>query len=296
MEIRQLEVFCQVYEQESFSKAAERLGISQPTVSSHIQHLEDYLGKKLFDRTGKRVIPTPEARILYRYALEILKKRNEALSEILSVEKSPSGILKIGASNIPGDYILPSALKKIRAYLPKVVLHVEIFDSSKVLKLLKENFPEIDIGIVGRKINDSSFEWKLIGNDEIVLIAPPFFKSSSISLSELKELPLFFRETDSGTRKTIEEELKKRKIDPLKLKVVGILGSNTAIKEAVKTGEGFGLVSSLSVKKELECGELKVVKIEGLKIKRNFYAVKRKDLTLQPAARIFWEKINRIFQ
>ncbi|SMP12693.1 DNA-binding transcriptional regulator, LysR family [Desulfurobacterium pacificum] len=295
MEIRQLEVFCQVYEQKSFSKAAERLGISQPTVSSHIQHLEDFLGKKLFDRTGKKVIPTPEAKVLYRYALDILKKRSEALSEILSIEKSSSGILKIGASNIPGDYLIPSALKKIKAYLPEVILHVEISDSSKVLKLLKENFPEIDLGIVGTKTSVSSLEWKEVGRDEIVLIAPPFFKNSSIPLSDLMELPLFFRETDSGTRKTVEERLKRKGIDSSTLKVAGILGSNTAIKEAVKTGEGFGLVSRLSVKKELQCGELKIVKIEGLRIIRKFYAVRRKDITPQPAARIFWEKVGRIF-
>jgi len=295
MEIRQLEVFCQVYEQKSFSKAAERLGISQPTVSSHIQHLEDFLGKKLFDRAGKKVVPTPEAKVLYRYALDILKKRNEALSEILSIEKSSSGILKIGASNIPGDYLIPSSLKKIKAYLPEVTLQVEILDSSKVLKLLKENFPEIDLGIVGTKTSDASFEWKEIGKDEIVLIAPPFFKSSKISLLELSKLPLFFREADSGTRKTVEERLEKKGIDPSTLKVAGILGSNTAIKEAVKTGEGFGLVSRTSVRKELKCKELKVVRIDGLRIVRKFYAVRRKDITPQPAARIFWEKVERIF-
>jgi DNA-binding transcriptional LysR family regulator len=107
---------------------------------------------------------------------------------------------------------------------------------------------------------------------------------------------LLFREEDSGTRKTVERALKGAGIPPGELQVVAYLGSNTAIKEAVKTGAGFGLVSKYSILEEVECGKVKVVKVKGLTIKRCFYAVKRKDITPIPPVRSLWEKLEKLFK
>jgi len=297
MDIKQLEVFARVFENQSFSKAAQQLGLSQPTVSTHIQHLEDILGKKLFDRVGRKVIPTAEARILYRHAVEILKKREEALAELLSLDRQPhSGTVKIAASNIPGDYLIPHALRKLRELFPEVTFILEIFDSNRVVSLLKEQLPSFDVGFIGLEVKDPKLEAKKIHDDEIVLIAPPYFKKSSVKIEELAELPLLFREEDSGTRRTVEEALKKNGLDPKTLRVVAYLGSNTAIKEAVKRGAGFGLVSKYSVEDEVECGKLRVVKVEGFTIKRCFYAVRRKDITPLPVVRTLWEKIEKLFK
>ena len=273
------------------------MGLSQPTVSTHIQHLEDILGKKLFDRVGRKVIPTAEARILYRHAVEILKKREEALAELLSLDRQPhSGTVKIAASNIPGDYLIPHALRKLRELFPEVTFILEIFDSNRVVSLLKEQLPSFDVGFIGLEVKDPKLEAKKIHDDEIVLIAPPYFKKSSVKIEELAELPLLFREEDSGTRRTVEEALKKNGLDPKTLRVVAYLGSNTAIKEAVKRGAGFGLVSKYSVEDEVECGKLRVVKVEGFTIKRCFYAVRRKDITPLPVVRTLWEKIEKLFK
>ncbi len=297
MDIKQLEVFARVFENQSFSKAAQQLGLSQPTVSTHIQHLEDILGKKLFDRVGRRVIPTAEARILYRHAVEILKKREEALAELLSLDKKPhTGTVKIAASNIPGDYLIPHVLRRLRDIFPEVTFVVEIFDSNKVIGILKEQLPAFDIGFVGLEVKDPKLESKKIHDDEIVLIAPPYHKGNSVDLEELPKLPLIFREADSGTRRTVEEELKKAGIDPRTLNIAAYLGSNTAIKEAVKRGAGYGLVSKYSVEDEVQCGKLKVLKVKGLSIKRCFFAVRRKDITPLPVVRTLWEKLDKLFK
>jgi len=296
MDIKQLEVFVKVFENSSFSKAAEDLGISQPTVSAHIQNLEEFLGRKLFDRIGRKVVPTLEAKVLYRHAVEILKKRDEALSSLLSLGKDFSGVVRIAASNIPGDYLFPHVVKKLKEKFPKVTFVVEIFDSSRVLEILKEQLPNYDIGFVGMEVKDGKFEVKTIHDDEIVLIAPPYFNGNSIELSSLYDLPLILREEDSGTRKTVERALREKGINLRSLNVVSYLGSNTAIKEAVKRGAGFGLVSKYSVMDEVECGKIKVVKVEGLEIKRCFYAVRRKDITPVPAAKELWEQIDKIFR
>jgi len=295
MDIRQLEVFTKVFELKSFSKAAEKLGISQPTVSAHVQHLEDSLGKRLFDRVGRKVVPTVEAKVLYRYALEILRKREEAIAELLSLDKSSEGTLKIAASNIPGDFLIPHAISEIKKLLPSTIVVVEILDSQKVVKLLTESIPDFDIGFVGIDVSDHRLEKKKVMEDEIILIAPPSFRRLSLSFTELTELPLFLRETDSGTRASVEKALKDNGIKPSELKIAGILGSNNAIKEAVKKGAGFGLVSKYSVSEDLAYGKLKAVKVEGLEIKRSFYAIRRKDITPVPPARVLWENIDRLF-
>jgi DNA-binding transcriptional LysR family regulator len=296
MDIRQLEVFAKVFENQSFSKAAQQLGLSQPTVSTHIQHLEDFLGKKLFDRVGRKVVPTAEAKILYRHAVEILKKREEALASLLSINGTQvGGTVKIAASNIPGDYFIPHALKRIKELLPNSTFVVEIYDSNKVLNLLKESIPSFDIGFVGTEVEDPRFDAQKIHRDEIVLIAPASFERDELTLEELKELPLIFREEDSGTRRTVERYLREAGVEVSSLQVIAYLGSNTAIKEAVKREAGFGLVSKYSVRSELKCGELKKVKVKGLQIERCFYAVKRKDITPIPAVRSLWEKIEQLF-
>ena len=297
MDIKQLEVFVRVFENRSFSKAAQQLGLSQPTVSAHIQHLESTLGKKLFDRVARRVVPTAEARILYRHAVEILKKRDEALADLLSLDSAPlTGVVKIAASNIPGDYFIPHVLAKIKNLFPKITLSVEIFDSNRVLSLLKEQLPSFDMGFVGVEVVDPKFEAKVVHSDEIVLIAPPYEKKRSVSISELSQLPLIFREEDSGTRRTVEEALKKHGVSPETLNVVAFLGSNTAIKEAVKRGVGFGIVSRYSVEDEIQCGKLKTLEVRGLTIKRCFFAVRRRDITLLPVARALWEGLDKLFR
>ena len=94
---------------------------------------------------------------------------------------------------------------------------------------------------------------------------------------------------------TVEKALKRKSINPVFLNVVAFLGSNTAIKEAVKKGIGFGLVSKYSIQRELECNKLKTVKIEGFSIKRSFYAVRRNDITPMPAARTLWDNLEKFF-
>jgi DNA-binding transcriptional LysR family regulator len=295
MDLRQLEVFTKVFELRSFSKAAEKLSISQPTVSAHIQNLEDELGLRLFDRVGRKVVPTYESKILYRHAVELLKKKEEVLSELLSVTEKSRGTLKIAASNIPGDYLIPHILPKLKHIMPEVVIQVELLDSKKVVKQLKEVIPEYDIGFVGSKISDQKLEYKKVLDDEIVLIAPPYYRSETIKIEEITKFPLIFREEDSGTRLTVEKALKRKSINPVFLNVVAFLGSNTAIKEAVKKGIGFGLVSKYSIQRELECNKLKTVKIEGFSIKRSFYAVRRNDITPMPAARTLWDNLEKFF-
>ncbi len=102
MDIHRLEVFCKVYEMRSFTKAADAVFLTQPTVSEHLRALEEMVGEKLVDRLGREVLPTPAGKILYQYARDIIRLRNEALQAIARYKGTLSGHLTIGASTIPG--------------------------------------------------------------------------------------------------------------------------------------------------------------------------------------------------
>jgi DNA-binding transcriptional LysR family regulator len=296
MDIRQLEVFAKVAEFKSFSKAADKMGISQPTVSAHIQNLESELGVRLFDRSGRKVFLTTEGKVLLKYAKDIIRKKEEALSKVLSISENLSGDLKIAASNVPGEYFLPAILPLIRKLMPSVRLTVDVFDSRKVIKLLSEEFPEYDIGFVGSSLKSRNLEYKEVMKDELVLVAPSSYAPSVITLDDFIKMPLILREEGSGTRISLEQMLKSMGIDVLDLNVVAILGNNTAVKEAVIKGSGFGVVSKYSIRNELKCKLLKKVAIKDIKIERKFFAVRRKDLTPSPSARRLWDNLSYLMK
>ncbi len=292
MDVRQLEVFVKVAELKSFSKAADRLGISQPTVSAHIQNLESELGVRLFDRSGRKVYLTTEGKTLLKYAKEIIKKKEEALSRVLSTSENLSGSLRIASSNIPGEYLIPAILPAIKKMMPSVVLSVDVFDTRKVVRFLREELPEYEIGFVGSDIKVRSLECKEVLTDELVLIAPFNYVPADITLDDFKKMPLVLREEGSGSRTALEEALRKRGIDILDLNIVAFLGNNTAVKEAVIRGSGFGIVSKYSVVHEVNCKLLKTVAVKDFKVERKFYAVRRKDLTASPPARKLWDSLH----
>ncbi|MEO2083815.1 MAG: LysR substrate-binding domain-containing protein, partial [Desulfurobacteriaceae bacterium] len=132
------------------------------------------------------MVPTAEAELLYRHAVEILRKREEAISELLSLDKTPVfKEVRIAASNIPGDYLLPHNLNRLRNIFSGAKVIVDILDSQKVLTVLLEKASIYDLGFVGTEVDDSRIESKKVLSDEIVLIAPPYFKKSEVHLSEL---------------------------------------------------------------------------------------------------------------
>ena len=108
MDLHQIEIFCTLIRLRSFSKAAEVLYLTQPTVSGHIKNLETDLGVKLVDRLGRRAVPTEAGEVLFRHGLKLLSLRDQARQEIEGVSGRVSGQLKIGGSTIPGAYVLPS--------------------------------------------------------------------------------------------------------------------------------------------------------------------------------------------
>lgn len=287
MDLHQLKVFISVYKNRNFSKAAKEIFLTQPTISEHIKSLEEELKCKLFDRIGKRVIPTKEADILYEESLDLINKFENLKDIIQKMQRLPSGNILIGTSSIPGTYILPSLIPEFKNSYPDIHIQIEISDSLEVINnLLSNNYL---IGLVGTKINNSNIKHSPFMWDELVIASPNFTEKSVITPEELVKYPFIMRESGSGTRKETEKFLKEAGIEPSKLKIVCTLGNTDAIKQAIKKGLGISILSIHSIKDEIECGKLKAIRIKGYEMKRMFYIVTNTKRTLPYIYKLFYE-------
>jgi DNA-binding transcriptional LysR family regulator len=290
MDLHHLKVFVSVFKNRSFSKASRNLSLTQPTVSDHIQTLERELKCKLFDRLGRTILPTKEAEILNLYAGEVIEKA-EALKEVLgNLHKEVEGELVLGASTIPGTYLIPSLLASFRKRFPSVSFQVLISDSRGIVEKVTRH--ELLIGIVGSEIRGPQIDSIPLMEDELVVVASPsLVQKAAVSLQDLLRYPVILREEGSGTLRETERILEKKGISFEAFKVAGIFGSTEAVKQGVKAGLGISILSRISVIEDLRCGTLKEIKIKDLLMKRKFFIVTHKKRALPAACRAFLEHV-----
>ena len=286
LDLRLLEIFCCVYSERSFSKAGEKLLLSQPTISGHIKNLEDQLEVKLFNRLPRTIVPTQAADILYRHGQAVLSEREATLQELQQFLNRLSGSLVLSASTVPGEYLLPRVMASFHSLYPGVKLEVKITDSSRACREVLDGSSEL--GCVGARIEDADLQFRRFAEDELVLLArkdEDRVPAESISLDQLLLQPFLARELGSGTRMVFEKSVGSS-LD--RFNVVASLGSNNAIKEGLRSGLGLSVVSLLSVRRELERGLLRTLSIEGVEpMRRDFYLVVNRRLKLSPIAETF---------
>jgi DNA-binding transcriptional LysR family regulator len=288
MDIHHLRVFASVFKHKSFSKAADELRLSQPTVSDHIKSLEEALNCKLFDRLSRKIIPTKEAGLLIGRAQDIIEKV-EGINDLLGeFRKDLTGNLVIGASTIPATYILPRITASYNKGHPGVFFEIVISDSRGIIE--KVGGHDLLVGVVGARLDSDQVHYSPFLEDELIAIAgPSFAKKGSMDLSDIARLPMVMREQGSGTRREFEKILVKEGIDPEQLSIVGLLGSTEAIKQAVKEGMGISIISRRAVRDELKCGMIREIRIKDAGMKRRFFVVTHKKRTLPHIYKVFLE-------
>jgi len=268
----------------SLSKAALDLHLSQPAVTKHIQGLEEYYGKSLIDRSAREVVLTEEGRLLYRYALEVLRLMDEAETELAEMSKTVQGSLRIGASSIPGQYILPFVLGEFKRNYPEVDLVVEIGDTWEITRQVLEN--KVDLGLVGNPAKERQLECYPCAEDELVLILPldhPLAQVAEIQAADLYKENIVWREVGSGTRKTIEGWLAQVGVKLEEKKGDLELGSTGAVVAAVEAGLGLSIVSIWAVVRPLAWKTLAVRRLKGLSMKRQLYVLRSTQNTRRSA-------------
>jgi DNA-binding transcriptional LysR family regulator len=277
MDLRLIEIFCCVYESKSFSRAAERLHITQPTVSAHIKAVEDYFGTSLFDRLGREIQPTRAAHILYEqsHTLSLVRQNiDNAMGRFL---KKQEGKLELGASTIPGEYLLPRLISQFHQKYPKIKVSIAISDTDEILERVMTG--RIELGFVGAEPHSPDLEAQAFASDRLVLVAPnnDLYPSGPISIAELQHLPLIVREQGSGTRKKFEQQIEPRNLHIRDFNIIAELGSTTALKEAVMHDVGLAIISDIAVKQELDFKLMRKVTIKDLELpKRQFLIVSNK--------------------
>ena len=288
MDIRALEVFCKIVELKSFSKAAEAVYLTQPTVSGHIKGLEEFVGLKLLDRLGREVVLTKAGELLYGYAKQILALRNQALQALEEYKGSLKGHLIIGGSNIPGEYVLPALLARFKAQHPEISITLRIGDSREIARGVLEGTYEL--GAVGAKFDDGQLIYTKLLEDELVVALPPehaWASRTAVSLAELLGQPIILREVGSGSRKVLEDALRSAGLDTSSLTVVAELGSTEAIRQALKGGAGVSVISFRAIQEDLEHGTLHMIPLEGLRLTRDFYLIYHKNRSRSPLCETF---------
>jgi len=278
MNLDYLITYLEVIKLQSFSEVAKKLSISQPAVSFQIHKLEQELGVRLIDRRQKRVTMTEAGRRLLCFAECVEQERAHLLHDLDQLREEVTGDLVIAASTIPGEFLLPPILGEFKTLHPAVKAQEVISDSLTVIAGVQDGAYEVGFcGIVPEGRELESFR---IAEDEIVLIVfpeHPFAFRQEISLMELAGEPLIFREEKSGTLRNVESLLLKAGFDLGQCKPQLVLGTNQAVVSAVEARAGIAFVSNLAIKKSLAHSAVKVVRFEGLSLRRDFFCIYRKE-------------------
>ena len=243
MDFRQLEAFCAIAEWGNFSEAAKHLFITQPTISSHIQTLEQMLNTHLIDRSTKPVTFTEDGKHFYEYAKSLLRLREKVLREFNHTNQS---VIRLGASSIPSVYILPELMAAYRDVVPDASFDVVQLDSNGILSQIQAG--SLDIGITGIPITDDCFHCEPIYRDEMVLAVPvnahyEKLCSQNASMERLLQEPYLLREDGSGTKKEAEQFLETLGLDGNSLNIVARINNLEAIKQSIIYGLGVSILS-----------------------------------------------------
>ena len=286
-DLRQLEIFLKVVELGSFSKAGEAVHLAQASVSERIATLEYMVGAKLLDRMGRKVSPTKAGELLYQQAQRLLEMKRAACLEMQDFLGMKQGEIHIGASTIPGEYILPKVVGLFSKKYPLITVALTIADSEEIEGRVLDG--EFELGVIGRKSSKKHLASHELWKDELVVALPSAHRwagKKEILVHEVVQEPFISRELGSGTLKSIEPYLQGAGLKGIdSLKVVARLGTSTAVKEGVKAGLGISILSAIALETELKAGVLKALKLKGIPMFRYFHLIRDKRRTASPISR-----------
>lgn len=295
LDLRQVEVFYYVAKFHSFSKAAEALLLTQPTISGHIKTLEDSLNLVLFDRLGREVTLTQAGEVLYAYAKRLLSVKISALQALQELQGGVSGELVIGGSSIPGQYVFPPILGHFKRQYPDITVVLSITDTMDIIERIVHG--DLELGMVGACVQHAQVVYQEFVEDELVLAVAsdhPWARQGTVALPALTTQPFIHRERGSGSRLVTEQILKQHGLEPTALHTVAEMGSTEAIKQGIKAGIGVSILSRIALTDELRAGSVCTVAIERVVLQRHFYLIRHRGRTLSPLCQTFERFVQQL--
>jgi len=282
----------------NFTKAANLLYISQPSLSKQIKILEKNLDTQLIDKTNSKIKLTENGKIFLWYSERILTLCEESCRVLIELKNGDRGKLIVGASQTIGTYLLPQILVLFSQNYPQIKLKVQVNSTRIIANAIMKK--QIDIAIVGGKIpNELKNAIKITKfiEDELVLILPvdhPFSEKEQISKENLSYLNFISLNSNSTIQNFINESLKCYKIDIKQLRVAMELNSIEGIKTAVSLGLGAAFVSSATIQKERQLNTIKIIKIENIRITRQLSILNNIEAYKSKAFKLFLKQLKSL--
>ncbi len=298
MDFKQLEAFVYVVKLKSFSKAAQRIYLTQPTISAHINSLEKELDTKLIERGTKYVYPTKPGSILYQYAVKMMNLREEACCAVKNYNKELKGRLTICASTVPSQYILPKIISAFREEYPNITFNIQRQDSELVVDSISKGLA--DIGFCGTDSYSPDCVLESFTQDRLVIITPNTerfrqLQSTGMKADFLRQEPIIIREEGSGTRKEMEHFLNKAGINIAELKIAAQFNDPDSIKHSVSQGMGVSIISKAAVEDYESFGLLLSFDLNNIVMDRNLYMVTHKSNPLSFIGEVFFNFVKMYY-
>ncbi len=296
MEFKQLESYVAVVKYGGFTKAAQQLYISQPTISSHIQALEDELKSQLIVRTTKSIDITPRGMELYECACNILSQRDNLIKSWSAETKK---VIQLGVSTIPSAYIIPEILPEFGKRFPDVYFNVHQNDSQGIIDAMTNG--SYDVGMIGMPCESKSLTCVPFYEDEMVLITPvnDYFltlkETGEITADILREQPMILRENGSGTLKRADHILESLNLMPEDLNIVARINDQESIKNLTASGLGISFISEKAAQNFVNEKRLLAFKLPKPFATRSFYLVKHKNFITKPYVEQFIQFVQHYY-
>jgi DNA-binding transcriptional LysR family regulator len=289
MDFKQIEAFVNVARYKSFSKAAEAIYLSQPTVSAHIASLENELNISLFDRAGKEIKITYGGSLFLEYAINLINIRNTAISNLAELDNNISGKLVIASSTTPCRFLLPSLLGEFHNNYNGVSFDIREESSKDVVDMILSG--NADIGIVGEILEENKLSYVKIADDNLILISNSKDIPENVTFDQILKREFILRNKGSATRNVFERSLALNGIDSSKLSVFAEVSSLEAVLQLVKYNSGVSIVSELASTDYINTGLIRKHNIINFNITRGIYLVTHNKRTLSPVAKVFYQYV-----
>jgi DNA-binding transcriptional LysR family regulator len=285
MDIDQLKTFLEVCRQKSFSRAAEKIHVTQPSISAQIRSLETYLGHRLLERGGGKVTLTAAGRVFEPFAENCLSRLNHMVMTLADLERLPRGALTVSANDSTALYVLPVFFSKFRRQYPRVALNIVRAERTKSLELVLDR--QVEFGVVSLPLKDKRLHVEVIHTDEFVLVVPanhPLAGTETVSLKQIAQHRLLLLK-QGRRREHLDELFAQEKLCP---RIAMELDSNELLKRLILKEMGIGFLPKINVVDEERNGTLKIIPIENVNISRELALISRKDQVLTRAGNAFF--------
>jgi len=292
--VPELKVFVMAAEELNFSRAAQRLHLSQSAVSQNIQSIERTYGVELFVRHGRSVQLSEAGLAILPLARDVLNSARILEDALVNVNGDVSGELAIGCATTSGRYFIPNLLASFQRDYPHVRTRVSLMRREDVLDGLYDQV--LNLGVVGRHIEHRDLECQPLLDDRVILIVPahhPWASLDQVKPADVLQQPFISRETSSGTFEVLFDNLRRHGIDPDSLNVVMQLGDAEAVQMAVERGIGITFISEMMAARSLALGRVKQVNVEGFNMTQSVYLVRHVARVFTHAETRLWEYVQK---